>query len=62
MKDIQDNQKGLMALAKEKPSVVKKMGYDPESFAAGGIAMLQAGGITMNPIGDMGLDPDDPIP
>ena len=61
MKDIQDNQKGLMALAKEKPSVVKKMGYDPESFAAGGIAMLQAGGITMNPIGDIGLDPDEAI-
>lgn len=59
MKDIQDNQKGLMALAKEKPSVVQKMGYDPESFAAGGIAMLQAGGITMNPIGNMGLDPDE---
>jgi hypothetical protein len=50
-----------MALAKEKPSVVKKMGYDPESFAAGGIAMLQAGGITMNPIGDIGLDPDEAI-
>ena len=48
-----------MALAKEKPSVVQKMGYDPESFAAGGIAMLRAGGITMNPIGDMGLDPDE---
>ena len=61
MKDIQDNQKGLMALAKEKPSVVKKMGYDPESFAAGGIAMLQAGGMIMNPIGDIGLDPDDAI-
>ena len=50
-----------MALAKEKPSVVKKMGYDPESFAAGGIAMLQAGGMIMNPIGDIGLDPDDAI-
>ena len=61
MKDIQDNQKGLMALAKEKPSVVQKMGYDPESFAAGGIAMLRAGGITMNPIGDIGLDPDEAI-
>tara|TARA_Y100001937_G_scaffold29010_1_gene41877 strand:- start:737 stop:2068 length:1332 start_codon:yes stop_codon:yes gene_type:complete len=62
VKDIQDNQKGLMALAKEKPSVVKKMGYDPESFAAGGIAMLQAGsGMFMNPIGDMGLDPDEAI-
>ena len=49
-----------MALAKEKPSVVQKMGYDPESFAAGGIAMLQAGsGMFMNPIGDMGLDPDE---
>jgi hypothetical protein len=61
VKDIQDNQKGLMALAKEKPSVVKKMGYDPESFAAGGIAMLQAGGMIMNPIGNIGLDPDDAI-
>ena len=61
MKNIQDNQKGLMALAKEKPSVVKKMGYDPESFAAGGIAMLQAGGMIMNPIGNIGLDPDDAI-
>ena len=50
-----------MALAKEKPSVVQKMGYDPESFAAGGIAMLRAGGITMNPIGDIGLDPDEAI-
>ncbi len=50
-----------MALAKEKPSVVKKMGYDPESFAAGGIAMLQAGGMIMNPIGNIGLDPDDAI-
>lgn len=51
-----------MALAKEKPSVVKKMGYDPESFAAGGIAMLQAGsGMFMNPIGDIALDADEAI-
>ena len=43
MKDIKENQQGLKSLAAEKPDVVKKMGYDPESFYAGGLAMLAAG-------------------
>lgn len=45
MKDIKENQKGLKSLAAERPDVVKKMGYDPESFYAGGLAMLSSGGI-----------------
>ena len=49
MKDIKPNQEGLMSLAKERPDVVEKMGYDPDSFAAGGIAMLEAGGMAMYP-------------
>ena len=44
MKDIKENQKGLKSLAAERPDVVKKMGYDPESFYAGGLAMLAEGG------------------
>ena len=32
MKDIKPNQEGLMSLAKERPDVVEKMGYDPDSF------------------------------
>ena len=44
MKDIKENQEGLKSLAAERPDVVKKMGYDPESFYAGGLAMLAAGG------------------
>ena len=44
MKDIKENQKGLKALADERPDVVKKMGYDPESFYGGGLAMLANGG------------------
>lgn len=44
MKDIKENQKGLKSLASERPDVVRKMGYDPESFYAGGLAMLAEGG------------------
>tara|TARA_R100001015_G_C4611606_1_gene167014 strand:- start:192 stop:1547 length:1356 start_codon:yes stop_codon:yes gene_type:complete len=44
MKDIKENQEGLKSLASERPDVVKKMGYDPESFYAGGLAMLAEGG------------------
>ena len=44
MKDIKENQQGLKSLASERPDVVKKMGYDPESFYAGGLAMLAEGG------------------
>ena len=44
MKDIKENQKGLKSLASERPDVVRKMGYDPESFYAGGLAMLADGG------------------
>ena len=44
MKDIKENQEGLKSLAAERPDVVKKMGYDPESFYAGGLAMLAEGG------------------
>ena len=44
MKDIKENKKGLKSLAAERPDVVKKMGYDPESFYAGGLAMLAEGG------------------
>ena len=54
MKDIKPNQEGLMSLAKERPDVVEKMGYDPDSFAAGGIAtpadaslMMQLGAETV---------------
>lgn len=54
MKDIKPNQEGLMSLAKERPDVVEKMGYDPDSFAAGGIAMLEAGGMAMDP--DMAIE------
>lgn len=54
MKDIKPNQEGLMSLAKERPDVVEKMGYDPDSFAAGGIAMLEAGGMAMDP--DMAME------
>ena len=43
MKDIKENQKGLKSLASERPDVVRKMGYDPESFYAGGLAMLAEG-------------------
>ncbi len=43
MKDIKPNQEGLMSPAEKRPDVVEKMGYDPDSFAAGGIAMLEAG-------------------
>jgi hypothetical protein len=43
-----------MSLAKERPDVVEKMGYDPDSFAAGGIAMLEAGGMAMDP--DMAME------
>ena len=52
MKDIKENQKGLKALADERPDVVKKMGYDPESFYSGGLAMLANGG---------SVDPDSAI-
>ena len=52
MKDIKENQKGLKALADERPDVVKKMGYDPESFYGGGLAMLANGG---------SVDPDSAI-
>ena len=45
MKDIKENQEGLKSLASERPDVVKKMGYDPESFYAGGLAMLSSGGM-----------------
>tara|TARA_B100001059_G_scaffold235780_1_gene282784 strand:+ start:1089 stop:2579 length:1491 start_codon:yes stop_codon:yes gene_type:complete len=45
MKDIKENQQGLKSLASERPDVVKKMGYDPESFYAGGLAMLSSGGM-----------------
>ena len=31
-------------MASERPDVVRKMGYDPESFYAGGLAMLAEGG------------------
>ncbi len=44
MKDIKENQEGLKSLASERPDVVRKMGYDPESFYAGGLAMLAEGG------------------
>ena len=44
MKDRKENQKGLKSLASEIPDVVRKMGYDPESFYAGGLAMLADGG------------------
>ena len=44
MKDIKENQQGLKSLASERPDVVRKMGYDPESFYAGGLAMLAEGG------------------
>tara|TARA_B100000035_G_scaffold307680_1_gene311311 strand:+ start:116 stop:1606 length:1491 start_codon:yes stop_codon:yes gene_type:complete len=44
MKDIKENQQGLKSLASERPDVVRKMGYDPESFYAGGLAMLADGG------------------
>ena len=44
MKNIKQNQQGLKSLASERPDVVKKMGYDPESFYAGGLAMLSEGG------------------
>ena len=54
MKDIKPNQEGLMSLAKERPDVVEKMGYDPDSFAAGCIAMLEAGGMAMDP--DMAME------
>ena len=56
MKDIKENQKGLKSLAAERPDVVKKMGYDPESFYAGGLAMLAAGGEAST-----NMDPDDAI-
>ncbi len=56
MKDIKENQQGLKSLAAEKPDVVKKMGYDPESFYAGGLAMLAAGGEAST-----NMDPDDAI-
>ena len=56
MKDINENQKGLKSLAAERPDVVKKMGYDPESFYAGGLAMLAAGGEAST-----NMDPDDAI-
>ena len=52
MKDIKENQEGLKALADERPDVVKKMGYDPESFYGGGLAMLANGG---------SVDPDSAI-
>ena len=54
MKDIKPNQEGLMSLAEKRPDVVEKMGYDPDSFAAGGIAMLEAGGMAMDP--DMAME------
>ena len=54
MKDINSNQEGLMALAEKRPGVVEKMGYDPDSFAAGGLAMLEAGGMGMDP--DMAIE------
>lgn len=54
MKDIKPNQEGLMSLAKKRPDVVEKMGYDPDSFAAGGVAMLEAGGMAMDP--DMAME------
>ena len=44
MKNIKENQQGLKSLASERPDVVRKMGYDPESFYAGGLAMLADGG------------------
>ena len=44
MKNINKNQQGLKSLASERPDVVRKMGYDPESFYAGGLAMLADGG------------------
>tara|TARA_B100000287_G_scaffold154394_1_gene145731 strand:+ start:373 stop:1848 length:1476 start_codon:yes stop_codon:yes gene_type:complete len=44
MKNIKENQQGLKSLASERPDVVRKMGYDPESFYAGGLAMLAEGG------------------
>ena len=44
MKNIKQNQQGLKSLASERPDVVRKMGYDPESFYAGGLAMLSEGG------------------
>jgi len=56
MKDIKENQEGLKSLAAERPDVVKKMGYDPESFYAGGLAMLAAGGEAST-----NMDPDDAI-
>ena len=56
MKDIKENQEGLKSLASERPDVVKKMGYDPESFYAGGLAMLAAGGEAST-----NMDPDDAI-
>jgi len=56
MKDIKENQQGLKSLASERPDVVKKMGYDPESFYAGGLAMLAAGGEAST-----NMDPDDAI-
>tara|TARA_S200002703_G_scaffold160010_2_gene176033 strand:- start:2514 stop:3473 length:960 start_codon:yes stop_codon:yes gene_type:complete len=54
MKDIKPNQEGLMSLANKRPDVVEKMGYDPDSFAAGGVAMLEAGGMAMDP--DMAME------
>ena len=33
----------MKSLASERPDVVRKMGYDPESFYAGGLAMLAEG-------------------
>ncbi len=54
MKDIKPNQEGLMSLASKRPDVVEKMGYDPDSFAAGGVAMLEAGGMAMDP--DMAIE------
>ena len=54
MKDIKPNQEGLMSLAEKRPDVVEKMGYDPDNFAAGGIAMLEAGGMAMDP--DMAME------
>lgn len=54
MKDIEPNQEGLMSLANKRPDVVEKMGYDPDSFAAGGLAMLEAGGMAMDP--DMAIE------
>ena len=44
MKNIHKNKQGLKSLASERPDVVRKMGYDPESFYAGGLAMLADGG------------------